>query len=190
MSENKENPNDPKPKRLSFDEWVKTLELKEVEVVCEECNGKGHYDCEECGGAGTVKCDKCPGAGLIEDCTWCGNAGGYSDSYPGVESTGWVVCDHCHGDPNKRCDCGGKGVVKCEEDGCEGGQIKCEECEGDGYHAEYSPRSLEHLKELRDGGVFLFVSEDDICGLYYLENAYQRVRLGEDRLIKERERLL
>lgn len=190
MSKEKENPNDKKPKRLSFDEWVRTLELKEVKVDCDMCNGECNYDCDECCGDGTVECGKCSVSGLIEDCIWCGDEGGYPDEYPGVESTGWVVCDHCHGDPNKKCDCGGKGAVECEEDGCEGGQVKCGECNGSGSATGYSLKSLDHLEELKDLGIYL--EEDNPCTFENLMDTYQEIRVNEDRLIKAHklERLL
>lgn len=167
MNNEKENPNDNKPKRISFENWVKSLELKTKTVPCEECDD-GHNYCGQCDD-GEVACinHKCRRGewkdNRIINCSWCDDDGGCPDEYPGIESTGWVVCDHCHGDPYEQCNCDNDGMVVCLADGCWDGEIECEECEGTGKVIEYSPKNLEHLEELKICGICLFHAEGDIC---------------------------
>jgi hypothetical protein len=184
MSNEKENPNDAKPKIIPFDKWVKSLELKKTEVPCEVCDGEGIYECDECCGDGTVKCEECWGSGLTGGCFWCDDEGGYYDEYPGIESTGWVVCEYCHGHPLQKCDCK-NGKAECWNDGCFFGEIECDECGGSGDVTLYSPKDEDHMGELVDLGVFLF-SGDGSCDYDDLRSAYKQERAREDRLMAER----
>lgn len=188
MNNEKTNPNDAKPKIIPFDKWVKSLELKETEVPCEFCDGNGDYECDECCGSGAIDCEKCQGIGLTGGCSWCGDEGGYYDEYPGIESTGWVVCEYCHGHPLQKCGCEDR-LTKCENDGCFAGKIKCDECGGSGVVTEYSPKDKNHLEQLKDLGMCLFWSHSDNCYYDDLENAYQWIRIDEDRLMAERGKL-
>lgn len=212
----KANTNDLKLKMISFDEWIKTLELKEVEVDCDVCNGEGSYDCDVCDGEGTVKCeecddgevdceqcngscsidcDACNGDGTVE----CDSAGDLECEDKDCEACEFSQCEECEGTGSMECDsCDGTGVqecgvsgcdsgkIKCEEDGCEDGQIKCGDCGGDGSVIEYAPKDLEHLEELQDLGICLFWSDGDTCDYSDLKAEYSGGMVEEVKLIRDR----
>jgi hypothetical protein len=90
------------------------------DVSCEECDGDGYNNCDDCGGEGTHECHDCEGAGEF-DCPEC----------DGVGKVDGEECEDCSGSGKLTCSNCNEGEVKCEE--CDGnGTMRCVNCDGNG----------------------------------------------------------